>query len=72
MSLQEALERFKAGDTSEGVLKTIQASSAAAMLAPPVNKTLSGTRKLGALGAIGSYGYDFGRELFRKNPQEAK
>jgi len=72
MSLQEALERFKAGDTSEGVLKTIQASSAAAMLVPPVNKTLSGTRKLGALGAIGSYGYDFGRELFRKNPQEAK
>jgi len=72
MSLQEALERFKAGDTSEGVLKTIQASSAAAMLTPPMGKNTSRLRKAGALGAIGSYGYDFGRELFRKNPQEGK
>jgi len=68
MSLQEALERFKAGDTSEGVLKIIQASSAAAMLTPPLNKTLSRTRKTGALGAIGSYGYDFGRGLLRDAP----
>jgi myosin heavy subunit len=72
MSLQEALERFKAGDTSEGVLKTIQASSAAAMLTPPIGKNTSRLRKAGALGAIGSYGYDFGRELFRKNPQEGQ
>jgi hypothetical protein len=72
MSLQEALERFKAGDTSEGVLKTIQASSAAAMLTPPMGKNTSRLRKAGALGAIGSYGYDFGRELFRKNPQEGQ
>jgi hypothetical protein len=70
MSLQEALERFKAGDTSEGVLKIIQASSAAAMLTPPMNKTSSGVRKLGALGAIGSYGYDFGRGLLRDAPPE--
>jgi len=70
MSLQEALERFKAGDTSEGVLKIIQASSAAAMLTPPLNKTLSRTRKTGALGAIGSYGYDFGRRFLKDSPEE--
>jgi hypothetical protein len=70
MSLQEALERYKAGDTSEGVLKTIQASSAAAMLIPPVGKNTSRLRKAGALGAIGSYGYDFGRGLLRDAPPE--
>jgi len=70
MSLQEALERFKAGDTSEGVLKIIQASSAAAMLTPPLNKTLSRTRKTGALGAIGSYGYDFARRFLKDSPEE--
>jgi len=71
MSLQEALERYKAGDTSEAVLKTIQAGSAAAMLTPPLGKNLSRIRKAGGLGAVGSFGYELGRRLLKdEQPEE--
>jgi len=71
MSYQEALKRYKAGDTSEAVLKGLQAGSAGLSLLPPAGKKLTKLRGLGALGAIGSYGYDLGRQVFDKNlPQE--
>jgi len=68
MSYQEALKRFKAGDTSEGVLKALQAGSAAAAMLPPAGKGLTKLRGLGALGAVGSYGYDAARRIFKDDP----
>jgi flagellum-specific peptidoglycan hydrolase FlgJ len=70
MSFQEAVERFNAGDTSEGVLKALQAGSAAAATLPPAGKKMTKAKGLGALSAIGSYGYDFGRGLLRDAPPE--
>jgi len=71
MSLQEALERAKAGDTSEAVLKAIQAGSAGLSLLPPAGKRMTKAKGLGALGMVGTYGYDLGRQVFDKNlPQE--
>ena len=66
MSLQEALERFKNGDTSEGVMQTLGAVSAGASLVPPVNPKLSALKKAGALGALGMGG----REIYRRFTQE--
>ena len=68
MSYQEALKRFKAGDTSEGVLKALQAGSAAAAMLPPAGKGLTKLRGLGALGAVGSYGYDAARRILKDDP----
>ena len=70
MSYQEALERFNAGDTSEGVLKALQAGSTAAAMLPPAGKGLTKLKGLGALGAIGSYGYEVGRGLLKERPPQ--
>jgi len=70
MSYQEALQRFKAGDTSEGVLKALQAGSAAAAMLPPVGKTMTKARGAGALGMAGTYGYEGARRLFKDRPPE--
>lgn len=69
MSYQEAVERFKAGDTSEGVLKALQAGSAGAMLVPPVGKSLSRVRKAGLAGLVGFGGRDIYNRL-TKEPVE--
>ena len=69
MSYQEAMERFKAGDTSEGVLKALQAGSAGAMLLPPVGKPLRTARKAGLLGLVGLGGRDIYNRL-TKEPVE--
>jgi hypothetical protein len=69
MSYQEAMERFKAGDTSEGVLKALQAGSAGAMLVPPVGRSLSRVRKAGLAGLVGLGGRDFYNRL-TKEPVE--
>ena len=69
MSYQEAMERFKAGDTSEGVLKALQAGSAGAMLVPPVGKPLRTVRRAGLAGLIGLGGRDFYNRL-TKEPVE--
>ena len=69
MSYQEAMERFKAGDTSEGVLKALQAGSAGAMLVPPVGRSLSRVRKAGLAGLIGLGGRDIYNRL-TKEPTE--
>jgi len=68
MSYQEALKRFKAGDTSEGVLKALQAGSAAAAMLPPAGKGLTKLRGAGALGAVGSYGYEAARRMLKDDP----
>jgi len=70
MSYQEALERFKAGDTSEGVLKALQAGSAAAAMLPPAGKTMTKARGAGALGMAGTYGYEGVRRLLKERPPE--
>jgi hypothetical protein len=70
MSYQEALERFNAGDTSEGVLKALQAGSAAAAMLPPAGKTMTKARGAGALGMAGTYGYEGVRRLLKDRPPE--
>jgi len=70
MSYQEALARAKAGDTSEAVLKALQAGSAAAAMLPPVGKTATKVRGLGALGMAGTYGYEGARRLLKERPPE--
>jgi hypothetical protein len=70
MSYQEALERFKAGDTSEGVLKALQAGSAAAAMLPPAGKGMTKARGAGALGMAGTYGYEGVRRLLKDRPPE--
>ena len=70
MSYQEALERFKAGDTSEAVLKALQAGSAAAAMLPPAGKTMTKARGAGALGMAGTYGYEGVRRLLKDRPPE--
>jgi hypothetical protein len=65
MSYQEALARFKAGDTSEGVLKALEAGSAGAMLVPPATKGLQRIRGAGALGAGALGTFELGRRLLR-------
>jgi hypothetical protein len=66
MSVQEALERYKAGDTSEAVLQTLGAFSAGASVAPPVTPALSKVKKAGTLGVLGLGG----REIYRRLTQE--
>jgi hypothetical protein len=70
MSYQEALKRFQAGDTSEGVLQALQAGSAGMAMLPPAGKTLTKARGAGALGAIGLGGYQLSRRLLRDRPPE--
>jgi len=70
MSVQEALERYKAGDTSEAVLQTLGALSAGASLAPPINPKLSGLKKAGTLGALGLGGREIVRRLTQEPPAQ--
>jgi soluble lytic murein transglycosylase-like protein len=70
MSYQEALARFKAGDTSEGVLQALQAGSAGAAMLPPAGKALTKTRGAGVLGTLGLGGYQLGRRLLKDSPPE--
>jgi hypothetical protein len=70
MSYQEALERFKAGDTSEGVLQALQAGSAGAAMLPPAGKGLTRARGAGVLGTLGLGGYQAGRRLLKERPPE--
>jgi hypothetical protein len=64
------LERLKAGDTSEAVLKALQAGSSAAAILPPAGKTATKTRGAGALGMLGTYGYEGARRLLKDRPPE--
>lgn len=70
MSYQEALERYKAGDTSEAVLKALQAGAAGAAVLPPSGKALTKVRGAGVLGSIGLGGLDLGRRLLKDRPPE--
>ena len=70
MSYQEALERFKAGDTSEGVLQALQAGSAAAMLTPPAGKALTRVRGAGTVGTGVLGAYQLGKRLLKERPPE--
>jgi len=70
MSYQEALKRFQAGDTSEGVLQALQAGSAGAAMLPLAGKGLTKARGAGVLGTIGLGGYQAGRRLLKDRPPE--
>jgi len=70
MSYQEALARFKAGDTSEGVLKALEAGAAGAALLPPAGKTMTRTRGAGVVGGLGLGTYELGKRLLKERPPE--
>jgi hypothetical protein len=70
MSYQEALQRFKAGDTSEGVLQALQAGSAGLSLLPPAGKTMTKAKGLGKAVAVPTYGFELGRRLLKERPDE--
>ena len=70
MSYQEALKRFEAGDTSEGVLKALQAGAAGLTLLPPVGKGATRARGAGVAGTLGLGAVDVGRRLLKERPPE--
>ena len=70
MSYQEALERYKAGDTSEAVLKALEAGAATAAVVPPAGKKLTKVRGAGVIGGLGLGTYELGRRLLRDAPPE--
>jgi len=69
MSYQEALERYKAGDTSEAVLKALEAGAATAAMVPPAGKAATKVRGAGVIGGLGLGAYELGKRLLRP-PQE--
>ena len=70
MSYQEALERYKAGDYSEAVLKALEAGAATAAVLPPAGKKMTKARGAGVLGGLGLGTYELGRRLLRDAPPE--
>ena len=70
MSYQDALERFNAGDTSEGVLKALEAGAAGAAMLPPAGKRLTKLRGAGTIGGLGLLGYEGARRLLKDRPPE--
>ena len=69
MSYQDALARYKAGDTSEAVLKALEASAATAAMVPPAGKAATKVRGAGVVGGLGLGAYELGKRLLRP-PQE--
>lgn len=70
MSYQDAVKAFEAGDRSEGVMKALQAGSAAAMVVPPVGRALTRLRGAGAAGLGLTTLYDFGKRMLKDRPPE--
>jgi TolA-binding protein len=70
MSYQEALERYKAGDTSEAVIKALEAGAATAAVIPPAGKKLTKVRGAGVLGGLGLGTYELGKRLLKDAPPE--
>ena len=70
MSFQEAVARYKAGDTSEAVLKALQAGAAGAAMLPPAGKGLTKLRGAGLIGTIGLGGLELGRRFMKDLPPE--
>ena len=70
MSYQEAVARFNAGDTSEGVLKALEAGAAGAAMLPPAGKRLTRARGAGVLGGLGLGTYEAGKRLLKERPPE--
>jgi hypothetical protein len=69
MSLQEAMARAKAGDTSEEVIAALKAGAAATSLVPPAGKGLTRLRGAGSFGV----GAGLVHELYKalsKNPDQ--
>ena len=69
MSLQEAMARAKAGDTSDEVIAALKAGSAATSLVPPAGKALTRLRGAGSFGV----GAGLAHELYKalsKNPDK--
>jgi hypothetical protein len=57
MSVQEAIERFKAGDTSNGVIATLEAALGGMSMLPPVNPAFIAAKGIGAVGGLGLAAY---------------
>jgi hypothetical protein len=69
MSYQDALARYKAGDTSEAVLKALEAGAATAAMVPPAGKAATKVRGAGVVGGLGLGAYELGKRLLRP-PEE--
>lgn len=70
MSYQDAIARYKAGDTSEAVLKGLEAGAAGAVMLPPAGRALTKAKGLGAIGAGALAGFEGVRRLLRERPPE--
>ena len=70
MSYQDALAKYKAGDTSEAVLQALQAGSAGMALLPPAGKTMTKARGAGLLGTGALGTYQLGKRLLKDRPPE--
>lgn len=70
MSYQDAIARFRAGDTSEGVLKALEAGAAGATMLPPAGKALTKLKGLGAVSGLGLLGVEGVRKLFKERQPE--
>ena len=66
MSLQDAIERYKAGDTSEAVISAIEAALGGMSMLPPVNPAFLAAKGIGTLGGLGLAG---GRAAYHHLPQ---
>lgn len=61
MSIEEAIARYKAGDTSEAVLAAIEAALGGMSMLPPINPAFLAAKGIGAVGGLGLAG---GRALY--------
>ena len=61
MSIEEAIERYKAGDTSAAVLSAIEAALGGMSMLPPLNPAFLAAKGIGAIGGLGLAG---GRALY--------
>jgi hypothetical protein len=56
LSIQDAIERYKAGDTSEAVLSAIEAFFGGMSMLPPVNPAFLAAKGIGTIGGLGLMG----------------
>jgi hypothetical protein len=68
MSYNDALNAYKRGDTSEAVIKALEAGAAGASIVPPIGKRLTRLRGAGAIGGAGLAGFEAWRQYRKTHP----
>jgi hypothetical protein len=66
MSLQDAIEQYKAGNTSEAVMAALEAALGSMSMLPPVNPAFLAAKGIGTVGGLGLAG---GRAAYHHLPQ---